>query len=111
MELTPGEVWWAKPDPTVGREQSDRRPVLVVAGADFLRVMDTLALVVPLTTVARGWANHVPVRGEVTLPAESFAMTEQLRTVSRDRLESRVGLVSPACLRDVRSWIRDFLAG
>ena len=76
--LSPGQIWWARPDPSVGREQAGRRPVMIVAGSDYLELMTTLALVVPLTTTDRGWPNHVPVHGHVDLPGQSFAMSEQI---------------------------------
>lgn len=109
MELTPGDVWWARPDPATGREQAGRRPVLVVAGEDYLMTVTTLFLAVPLTTTDRGWPNHVRLRGEVGLTQASFAMTEQVRAVSRERLTSRVGAASGSCLAEVRGWIVDYL--
>lgn len=107
VELTPGEVWWARPDAVVGREQAGRRPVLVVAGALYLQAVTTLALVVPLTTTDRGWSNRVSVSGVVGLPAPSFAMSEQVRVISRERLTGRLGRVTPQCLAEVRSWVLD----
>lgn len=35
-ELMPGDVVWARLDPTLGREQGGRRPVVVVASALYL---------------------------------------------------------------------------
>ena len=42
---------WAELDPVRGREQADRRPVLVVASDLYLEQADTLAIVIPVTTV------------------------------------------------------------
>lgn len=36
-------------------------------------------------------------------------MTEQIRAISRGRLESRIGTVPNATLKDIRLWIADFL--
>jgi mRNA interferase MazF len=80
----------------------------VVAGADYLDVVDTLAIVVPITTVDRGWPNHVPVRGSA-LPQDSWAMTEQVRTVSRLRVVHPAGRADRNTLEAVRTWLRDFL--
>lgn len=93
-----------------GREQSGRRPVVVVAGAGYLRVVTTLVLCVPVTSVDRGWPNHVPLRGPTGLDRPSWAMTEQLRTLSRDRLVRSVGVVDRDTLGAVRTWLADFLA-
>ncbi|PRY61314.1 mRNA interferase MazF [Knoellia remsis] len=105
-ELVPGAVHWAELDPSAGREQGGRRPVLVVASRGFLEVVDALALVVPVTSVDRGWPNHVALSG---LGRASFAMTEQVRAVSRQRLHGRIGLASDAELTEVRRWLADFL--
>lgn len=109
MELTPGSVHWARPDTTVGREQAGRRPVLVVAGELYLATVTTLALVVPLTTTDRGWPNHVRIDGSVDLPAPTYAMTEQVRAISRDRMATPMGHVTQECLDEVRRWLRDYL--
>jgi mRNA interferase MazF len=101
-------VVWIAPGVAVGREQSGRRPALVVAGPDYLTVVDSLVIVVPLTTVDRGWPNHVAVAG-ADLRQASWAMTEQVRTISRDRVVDRAGRVAPETLDVVRRWIRDFL--
>ena len=105
-DLATGDVVWVSPDLTIGREQRGRRPAIIVAGAGYLRVVDTLALIVPVTSVDRGWPNHVPVAG---LPGTSWAMTEQLRATARERLHGRLGQVDEITLASIRSWIRDFL--
>jgi mRNA interferase MazF len=106
--LAPGDVVWVKPEITVGREQAGRRPVLVVAGAGYLQTVDTLVLVVPITTVDRGWPNHIEMFG-AELGQRSWAMSEQIRTISRERMVGRAGHANDATLAAVRSWLADFL--
>lgn len=109
-DLHRGELIWAELDPVRGREQAGRRPVLVVAGDLFLEQADTLVIVVPATSVNRGWPNHVRLRGpNVGVAQPTFAMTEQLRTITRDRLGRRIGVVDLDTMREVDSWLRDFL--
>lgn len=104
--LEPGQVCWAWLDPAVGREQSGRRPVVVISGRDYLDVVDTLVVVVPVTSVDRGWDNHVPL----TVPGVTgWAMTEQIRTLSRTRLDGVVGAVNPEAFLAIRRWLSDFL--
>lgn len=107
-ELAPGDVWWAELDPVRGREQSGRRPVLVVASAGYLRAVTALVIVVPITTVDRRWPNHIGL-GDCGLPRPSWAMTEQPRTLSRERLVGPSGRVDQATLIEVRDWLRGFL--
>lgn len=106
--LRPGDVVWAQPETAVGREQRGRRPAMIVAGAGYLEAVDTLAVVVPITTVNRGWPNHVEVIG-AQLPHRSWAMSEQVRTISRERMLERAGRADEATLVAVRGWIADFL--
>ncbi|WP_205649391.1 type II toxin-antitoxin system PemK/MazF family toxin [Agromyces sp. LHK192] len=108
-ELAPGVIAWASLEPVRGREQGGHRPVLVIASAGYLEAVTTLAIVLPITTTDRRWPNHVAVDGPSGLDRPSWIMTEQPRTLSRDRLTSIAGRVSPACLSEVRLWLGDFL--
>lgn len=85
--------------------------MLVVASDLFLEQADTLAIIVPATTLDRGWPNHVLLRGPgLDLGQPTFAMTEQPRTVTRDRFVGRAGTVDRATMSDIDRWLRDFLA-
>lgn len=105
----PGDVLWVSLSPTTGREQSGRRPVLVVSGVEYGLLVDSLVIVVPVTSVDRKWPNHVPLTGPHGLDRPSFAMSEQPRTVSRQRLHARSGTVDDACLDTIRRFLGDFL--
>ena len=107
--LSRGSVAWADLSPTRGREQAGKRPVLAVASRGYLTTVTTLVVVLPVTTVDRGWPNHVPLRGAHGLDRASWAMTEQLRTIARDRISDVVGLVDDATLSDVDVYLRDVL--
>lgn len=110
MTLVRGSVAWATLDPTRGREQSGHRPVLVVASRQYLEVVTHLVVTLPVTTTARGWPNHVPLRGSHGLGRPSWAMTEQPRTLARERIGRVAGVVDDATMHDVDTWLRDFLA-
>ncbi len=109
IEPRPGDVAWADFGLGVGREQSGRRPVVVVAAPEYLGLVDSMSIVVPVTSRGRGWPNHVRLSGETGLSRPSWALTEQPRTISRDRVHRVVGWVDLPCLDDIRMWLRDFL--
>jgi mRNA interferase MazF len=109
LDLAPGVVAWAALEPVRGREQGGHRPVLVVASAGYLDAVTTLVIVLPITTTDRGWPNHVRVTGPSGLDRPSWVMTEQPRTLSRDRLTGVSGEVTADCLAAVRTWMGDFL--
>ena len=106
VELNAGDVWWAAPSPSIGREQAGRRPVVVISGEDYHLTVTTLALVVPVTSTKRGWANHLPVS---VSDVSGWAMTEQVRAISRQRLERFVGALPPGQLEEIRGWVLDYL--
>ena len=60
----------------------------------FLAAVTTLVIALPITTVDRGWPNHIPVEGPSGLTLPSWIMTEQPRTLSRDRLTGTSGRAS-----------------
>ena len=104
-------VVWAALSPTKGREQSGHRPALVVASDLYLRTADTLAIIVPASTTDRGWPNHVRLRGpDLDLGTLTFALTEQPRTITRDRITGVVGTVDRETMAEVDVWLRDFLS-
>lgn len=100
---------WASLAPVRGQKQGGHRPVVVVASQRYLETLTELAMILPVTTVDRGWPNHVSLTGRVGLAEPSWAMTEQVRTISRTRLTSISGHVDDRCLRDIRVWLSDFL--
>lgn len=101
---------WASLDPVSGREQSGRRPVVVVASDAYLAVVTTLVIAVPVTTVDRGWPNHVALSGPSGLQRPSWAMTEQPRTIDRGRLRGIAGSIDEDTVAAIDVWLRDFLA-
>lgn len=101
---------WANLDPTRGREQAGRRPVVVISSDLYLEVVETLAIVLPVTSTNRGWPNHVPLMGEHGLPQDCWAMTEQPRTIARSRIGEVTGMVDAQTLQDLDVWLRDFLS-
>src|SRR6478735_1904433 len=110
-DLRRGTVVWAELDPVRGSEHAGRRPALVIASDLYLEQADTLAIIVPVTTHHRGWPNHVLLKGPgLALAQPSYAMTEQPRTVTRDRLFDLAGTVDAATMTEVDGWLRDFLA-
>ena len=65
-----GDLIWTDFDPRVGREQSGRRPALVISPAAFFRA-SAFAIVCPISSRIRGFGSSVllpeglPVAGEV----------------------------------------------
>jgi mRNA interferase MazF len=80
MTYTPGkgDFVWANFSPQAGRETKDRHAALVLTPAAY-SVATGLALVVPLTTKAKGGAFEVVVRG--ARKAKGVVLANELRTI------------------------------
>jgi mRNA interferase MazF len=97
-----GDLVWTDFDPRVGREQSGRRPVLVVSPIEFWRA-SRFAVVCPITSRVRPFSLSVvlpeglPIRGEV--------LTGQVRSIDTiARPVAFAGVRVPlAILEDVRA--------
>jgi mRNA interferase MazF len=109
MVILSGDVLWAELGVGAGREQGGRRPIVVVSSNEYLAAVDTLMLAVPVTSRRRTWPNHVLLSGPTTLDRPSYAMTEQLRSISRARIVGAAGSIDHDCLDRIRVYLRDFL--
>ncbi|OIO90250.1 MAG: hypothetical protein AUK03_13330 [Anaerolineae bacterium CG2_30_64_16] len=105
-----GDVFWANLDPTIGVEIQKTRPVVVMSN-DVINQHSQLVIVVPLTTnVTRLSPSHVLIpRGEGGLTEDSKALTEQIRAMDKQRLTTRIGILSPRFLRLIEQAIRNSL--
>lgn len=102
-----GELWWANLNPTKGGEQRGHRPVLVISNDQLHRIPIGLLWILPLTTSDYAVPNHVAVDPpEGNLPERSFVMCEQIRTITEDRLDDRIGEVDPETLESVDEKVR-----
>ncbi|KPN48319.1 type II toxin-antitoxin system PemK/MazF family toxin [Mycobacterium intracellulare] len=109
-ELRPGSVVWVQLDPTVGREQRGTRPAVAMASRAYIRAVPDLMIVVPATTRDRRWPHHVRLAGtNLRLPKPTWAMTEQPRAISLQRVTGAAGHVDSECLRQLSRWLDDFL--
>ncbi len=109
MQMLPGEIFWIDFGVGRGREQSGIRPGVIVSSPAFAEAVDSLVHVVPATTRDRGWLNHVLLAGNTGLGTPSWAMTEQLRSVSRERVLRWVGAVDEETFDTIRMYLRDAL--
>ena len=97
-----GEVYWADPDPTRGSEQAKPRPFAIVSVDQLNQASLGLSLAVPLTRTDFGSALHLPIpSSEGGLKENGFAMPEQLRTISHERLNRRLGSLRPKTLEEL----------
>ena len=105
-----GEIWLVDLNPTRGHEQAGRRPCLVVSVDLFNQGPAGLAVVLPITTREKGIPFHVEVvPPEGGLREPSFIKCEDIRSVSKERLSDRWGVVSATTLAAVEDRMRILL--
>jgi mRNA interferase MazF len=107
MPARQGEVWKLDLNPVRGREQAGERPALVVSVDKFNSGPAGLVIVAPLTSVDKRQPLHVrvePPEGGVSKP--SYIKSEDVRSVSSERLVERWGSVERETLRAVIQRIR-----
>ncbi|MGV1006165.1 MAG: type II toxin-antitoxin system PemK/MazF family toxin [Candidatus Nanopelagicales bacterium] len=111
-DLRQGDVVWVDFDPVIGSEQAGRRPALVVSSDAYNTAIPNVVIVLPVTRRDRGLPHHVLLCGaSVGLPAASYAMTEQPRTVDRRRMRAVAGHTDSSSLSQALRWLADFLGG
>ena len=90
-----GEIYFADLDPVVGSEQGGIRPVLIIQN-DLGNRFSPTVIVLPLTSSLNKapLKTHVPVRPPLGgLKRPSLILCEQVRTLEKKRLKSRLGLL------------------
>ena len=105
-----GEVWYADLSPTRGHEQAGVRPVLIVSVNRFNRGRGEMVVVLPLTRTERNHPLHIrilPPEGGLT--AVSFALCDNVRAISIERLDRRLGTVSSGTLAQLAGPLRYIL--
>jgi mRNA interferase MazF len=109
--LTSGDVLLCDLNPVAGREQGGIRPVVLVSHYRY-SVIPGLFLAVPLTSRNRDLEHHieVPADGVTGLNRVSYAMTEQIRSVSDQRAGRRLGSVSAETLTAISRYLHLFIA-
>ena len=98
-----GEIWWINFDPSIGGEVKKTRPA-VIASNDIANKALNRVQVIPLTSVIK---NIYPAECLINVQGkQSKAMADQLTTISKLRLSTRIGTVTAPEMDEIERVIR-----
>ena len=101
---------WAELDPTQGREQAGRRPVLVISHDIFNERSGTvIAMAITSQPQKAGFPLTVELMSS-SLPKRSWVKVGQIRTLSLERLGKRIGRVTPEELLRIVEGLNEIVA-
>ena len=109
MAARRGEIWRISLDPVAGHEQAGDRPALIVSDDRLNASAAGLVIVVPLTRTDRAIPWHVEIEPpEGGVRDRSFAMCEQVRAISVERLREGPwgSVLSSALMAEVERRLR-----
>lgn len=105
------EIWLFNPDPVIGNEIGYKlRPALIISNNRVNQGPSNLLIIVPCTTKMKNIPSHIcidPPNGGLT--SCSYLVCEQLRSISKERLVQKFGVVDFKTLQAVLEWISDFV--
>jgi mRNA interferase MazF len=84
------DVYLVNLDPTVGSEIKKTRPCLIISPDEMNRWISTV-IVAPMTTTGQPYPTRVPIHFQ---GKDGQIVLDQLRTVDKSRLISRLGRAS-----------------
>ena len=106
-----GEIRWADLSSTIGREQSGRRPVLILSEDVFNQRSGT---VIAVTVTSRAQRTGFPLTQELTrtkIPKRSWVKISQIRTLSVDRIGRKIGRAEPEELSLIVDGLNEIIGG
>jgi mRNA interferase MazF len=103
-------VWLVDFGEPIGREQAGRRPAVVVSADPLNESPAGVVIVVPTTTTPRGLPSHVEIDPDSSgMDEVSYAKCEDVRSISEQRLITRLGTAPMAEMFQIERVIRFLL--
>ncbi len=93
-------------DPTVGSEVKKTRPCVVVSPDEMNQYIRTI-VIAPMTTKQRSYKSRVKINFQNT-PGQ--VMVDQIRTIDKRRLITRLGILSTQELKAILAVIQEMFA-
>ncbi|HEU0054781.1 MAG TPA: type II toxin-antitoxin system PemK/MazF family toxin [Longimicrobium sp.] len=95
MRIRRGEIRWAELDPVRGREQSGRRPILILSHDVFNERSETVIAVALTSQPQRAGFPLTLELSSGELPRRSWVKISQIRTLAAERIGDLIAEASP----------------
>ncbi len=108
MEVIPerGDIWWVALDPTLGAEIRKTRPCVVIS-VKVLNERRRTVIVVPLSSSPKA---SPPILVSISCDGRPVvAVCDQIRAVAKQRLRTRLGLVTAAEMAALEDALRQIM--
>lgn len=106
MNVKRGELYYADLSPVVGSEQGGVRPVLVVQNDTGNKFSPTVIAAAVTSKINKAkLPTHIELPQAYGLQKDSVILLEQIRTIDKKRLMSRIGQLPPATMSRVNKAI------
>lgn len=102
-----GDIFYANLDATIGSEETGVRPVIIIQNNIGNKYSPT-TIVVPLTKEIRFKMNqttHYFLSSFGNIKFDSIILTEQIRTIDKNRLEEKIGIINRKTMREIEQKI------
>lgn len=96
-----GELYYADLSPVVGSEQGGVRPVLILQNDIGNRYSPTTIVAAITSQIKSPMPTHITLPHEIGLAKDSVVLLEQIRTIDKRRLRTRIGTLPVRLLADV----------
>ncbi len=105
-----GEIWYANLNPTRGSEQAGYRPMVILSG-NLLNRHLKVVIACPLTTKIKNYKGNLVLQPHATngLEKPSEVLTVHIRSISKERLEKKLGTVSAHEVGLLKKYLQEIL--
>ena len=96
------DIYWANLNPTKGREQKGKRPVVIISGNTMNKNL-SIFIICPISSKIKNYAGCVKLeKNKINkLSENSEIITFQVRTIAKERMLKKIGEISNEQLKEI----------
>ncbi len=105
-----GDIYYADLEPIKGREQSGKRPVVIISGNAMNENYDVV-IICPISSKIKNYKGTVLLKKNKTnnLKLDSEVITFQIRTIDKNRFTKKIGQIDSAELEEIITCLNEIL--